>query len=427
VAGNFAIELRGANTYGPDSWGAITTLGHNLIGNPSGSTGWVDSDLLNVDPKLGPLQDNGGPTMTMALLPGSPAIDAGVPVDGITADQRGVSRTDYGPPDIGAFELQTANNPPALNDAGFEQVDVGAGGFQYGPAGSPWSFSGGAGISADGSGFTAGNPASPEGAQVAFLQDHGSFSQAVSGWAAGTYVMTFDAAQRGNWQASAQDFAVLVDGVVVGTFTPSGTGYQAFTISAFTVSAGSHTITFQGLDSAGGDNTAFVDAVSIKPSNSPSIGDSGFEVPSAGPAGSAGSYLYGPSGSPWSFASGAGVAANGSGFTLGNPASPEGAQVAFLQDHGSFSQAVSGWAAGTYVVTFDAAQRGNWQDSVQDFEVLIDGVVVGTFTPAGTSYQRSATAAFTVSAGSHTIAFQGLDSAGGDNTAFVDNVVIVAS
>ena len=42
--------------------------------------------------------------MTMALLPGSPAIDAGLPVEGITSDQRGISRTDYGPPDIGAYE-----------------------------------------------------------------------------------------------------------------------------------------------------------------------------------------------------------------------------------------------------------------------------------------------------------------------------------
>jgi hypothetical protein len=105
VAGNSAI-WRGSDFFpAPDAGAGLTSLGHNLIGNPAGSSGWVDSDLLNVDPKLGPLQDNGGPTMTMALLPGSPAIDAGVPVDGITTDQRGISRTDFGPPDIGAFEF----------------------------------------------------------------------------------------------------------------------------------------------------------------------------------------------------------------------------------------------------------------------------------------------------------------------------------
>ena len=76
-------------------------------------------------------------------------------------------------------------------------------------------------------------------------------------------MITFDAAQRGNYQASHQDFQVLVDGVVVGTFTPTGTAYQGYTTAAFTVTAGSHTIKFQGLDSAGGDNTAFVDDVAL--------------------------------------------------------------------------------------------------------------------------------------------------------------------
>jgi hypothetical protein len=54
--------------------------------------------------------------------------------------------------------------------------------------------------------------------------------------------------------------------------------------------------------------------------------------------------------------------------------------------------------------------------------VLVDGAAVGTFTPAGTAYQQFTTAAFTVGEGAHTIAFQGLDSASGDNTAFIDNV-----
>ena len=132
-----------------------------------------------------------------------------------------------------------------------------------GPTGSPWTFSGSAGISGNNSGFTSGNPPAPQGTQVAFLQTTGSFSQTVAGWAAGSYVLTFDAAQRGNYQASHQDFQVLVDGTVVGTFTPSGTSYQSYSTAAFTVTAGSHTIKFQGLDSAGGDNTAFVDDVAL--------------------------------------------------------------------------------------------------------------------------------------------------------------------
>jgi hypothetical protein len=184
------------------------------------------------------------------------------------------------------------------------------------------------------------------------------------------------------------------------------------------VTAGSHTITFQGLDSAGGDNTAFID--SVVPINQSPIADAGFEQVQVG----AGQFKYRPTGSPWTFSGGAGIAANNSGFTAGNPSAPQGTQVAFLQGGGSISQTTGNWVAGSYVVTFDAAQRANYQASQQDFQVLVDGVVVGTFTPSGASYGTYTTAVFTVTAGSHTITFQGLDSAGGDNTAFVDSIII---
>ena len=157
-------------------------------------------------------------------------------------------------------------------DPGFEQVVVGAGHYQYDPTGSPWTFSGSAGISGNNSQFTAGNPPAPQGSQVAFLQSTGSFTQSVADWAAGSYVLTFDAAQRGNHQASQQNFNVLIDGNVVGTFTPSGTSYESYSTTAFTVTAGTHTVTFQGLDSAGGDNTAFIDDVAVTSSPPSSAG-----------------------------------------------------------------------------------------------------------------------------------------------------------
>ena len=122
--------------------------------------------------------------------------------------------------------------------------------------GSPWSFSGGAGISANNSLFHQRQPIGPlKGAEACHvLQQTGSFSQSVSGWAAGSYQITFQAAQRGNNNPpSQQNFSVLVDGNSVGTFTPWGASYQTYTTAPFPVAAGSHTITFQGLGSAGGD------------------------------------------------------------------------------------------------------------------------------------------------------------------------------
>jgi hypothetical protein len=97
----------------PDLSGTVTSQGHNLIGDGTGGSGYVSTDLVGtaanpIDPKLGPLQDNCGPTFTMALLPGSPAIDAGDPTDAPMWDQRGPGypRVVNGMIDIGAYEHQ---------------------------------------------------------------------------------------------------------------------------------------------------------------------------------------------------------------------------------------------------------------------------------------------------------------------------------
>jgi hypothetical protein len=113
VAGN-----NGWPGFPDDLSGGLGSLGHNLIGNTSGGSGFRPDlgDLLNVDPRLGPLQDNGGPTFTQALLPGSPAIDAGDNTGAPPFDQRGTGypRIVGGTIDIGAFEVQAANSPPVL-------------------------------------------------------------------------------------------------------------------------------------------------------------------------------------------------------------------------------------------------------------------------------------------------------------------------
>lgn len=92
--------------------------GHNL---DSGTTCGFDvnkGSLNNTDPLLGPLADNGGPTLTMTLLPGSPAINAGdnalIPID-VTTDQRGFPRIQDGMVDIGAVEISSTTDIPTLS------------------------------------------------------------------------------------------------------------------------------------------------------------------------------------------------------------------------------------------------------------------------------------------------------------------------
>jgi hypothetical protein len=125
VLANNTFSGNGAYTGGGlYSWGSLffshtifanSTSGGNCVaymlpGSPTGINNLFDDgipcgmgDFVSGDPLLGPLSDNGGPTSTMALLPGSPAIDAGTLTCSPT-DQRGITRPQGSACDIGAFE-----------------------------------------------------------------------------------------------------------------------------------------------------------------------------------------------------------------------------------------------------------------------------------------------------------------------------------
>jgi predicted outer membrane repeat protein len=103
----------GANIF--NGGGTVTSHGYNLSSDNGGGYLIGPGDQIDTDPMLGPLQDNGGPTMTHALLPGSPAIDTGDPnfTPPPTYDQRGnpFVRVFNGRIDIGSFEVQPQGRP----------------------------------------------------------------------------------------------------------------------------------------------------------------------------------------------------------------------------------------------------------------------------------------------------------------------------
>ena len=328
-------------------------------------------------------------------------------------------------PDLIAYTPATTTL--AIADAGFETVAVGAGNYAYGPTGSPWTFAGQSGLSGNGSGFTSGNPSTPQGQQVAFIQSGGKISQSVANWTAGNYSISFQAAQRGNYGAPDQTLQVLIDNTLVGTIRPTSSSYAPYQTAVFAVTAGTHTITIAGTASQN-DHTALIDTVSVAqsatsptPTPSPTFGvsDAGFETVAVG----AGNYAYGPTGSPWTFAGQSGLSGNGSGFTSGNPSTPQGQQVAFIQSGGKISQSVANWTAGNYSISFQAAQRGNYGARDQTLQIFIDNTLVGTIRPDGTSYTTYSTPVFTVTAGTHTITISGTASQS-DHTALVDAVSI---
>ena len=125
VGGNNALQS------GADVVGVFTSAGHNLIGTNDSATGFIDgfnddivgSNAQRIDPAVSPLQDNGGPTVTHALLVGSRAIDAGDNTDGVVVDQRGALRPTDTTSDIGAYEVVT----PSISIADINQLETNSG------------------------------------------------------------------------------------------------------------------------------------------------------------------------------------------------------------------------------------------------------------------------------------------------------------
>ncbi len=121
---NLTNSILGANSAptGADCTGSPTSAGHNLIGNNDGcNITSATGDLIGnggapLDPLLGPLANNSGPTFTHALLAGSPAVGAGDDSAAPTTDQRGVSRPQGAASDIGSFEREVVSVPiPSLS------------------------------------------------------------------------------------------------------------------------------------------------------------------------------------------------------------------------------------------------------------------------------------------------------------------------
>jgi predicted outer membrane repeat protein len=92
--------------------GRVSSYGYNLSSDDAGGFFASTGDLVNTEPMLGSLQDNGGPTFTHAPLCGSPAIDQGKTFSDSATDQRGGART--------------VDDPVLPNAAGGDATDIGA-------------------------------------------------------------------------------------------------------------------------------------------------------------------------------------------------------------------------------------------------------------------------------------------------------------
>lgn len=161
----------------------------------------------------------------------------------------------------GSLKLSPASTGSVVvPNPGFETPAYSAQGWAYHPTDTGWIFN---------SGGTASNSTpwvgtSPEGVQVAFLQNNGSMSAEVTATTAGHYRLSFLAANRPGYLASG--LVVMLDGVQIGAYQPGQIGrggdFNRFELPAISLSAGSHTLTFQGQQN-GPDSDTLIDDIRI--------------------------------------------------------------------------------------------------------------------------------------------------------------------
>jgi hypothetical protein len=155
-----------------------------------------------------------------------------------------------------------------IANSGFEATQYGAGYYAYPNATlDSWTYSGQAGLlNASGSNawYSGSGPTGFGGDQYAFVQTTGSISQTFTS-AAGTYALSFlDTGRTAGCCNGDQTFDVYIDASLVGAYSTSPNGaFSQQIIQSLALSAGSHTLTFEGTDPGGGDVTSFIDNVNL--------------------------------------------------------------------------------------------------------------------------------------------------------------------
>ena len=201
---------------------------------------------------------------------------------------------------------------------------------------------------------------------------------------------------------------------------PGSGNSKTATCTTSSLAVGNHSIvaSYSGdAGNIGSTSTALSQVVNSTSAGTVAVVNGSFESPAL----SNGGFQYQPTTTGWVFNNQAGIQRNGSAW--GASAAPDGLQAAFLQGSGAQMAQTINLAAGTYSVSFYAARRA-WQGAGQPLQLSIGGIPVGTpITPISTAFALYTSAAFTVTAGNHTLQFTTTNPTG-DNSSFVDAVVL---
>jgi hypothetical protein len=152
-----------------------------------------------------------------------------------------------------------------------------------------------------------------------------------------------------------------------------------------------------------------------------SVPNAGFETPAYAPQG----WSYNPTGTAWTFSPSSGTASNNTPWV---GTSPEGVQVAYVQNNGTMSTEVTASADGHYRLSFLASNRLNYPAS--GLVITLDGILLGVLPPGhigrGGDFNRLELPAVRITAGTHTLAFQGQQN-GPDSDSLIDDIRFTAA
>jgi hypothetical protein len=151
------------------------------------------------------------------------------------------------------------------------------------------------------------------------------------------------------------------------------------------------------------------------------IVNASFETPFLGSG-----FQYNPPGATWTFLGNSGIAGNGSAW--GFAPAPDGTQVAFLQVSGttssSFSQTISAVAPGDRISFFHAQRPGY---GINSYDVLYNSTLLGSFSPASTTFVQVSVVIPGGAPSSGTLLFQSTGATGGDRGTGIDALTVTAA